>query len=971
MFDGIVRGVTELKEGGPDDVAYRERVAATVVEKIDPEILSGLAGVLPSLRALVGDVDDVMSSDVALSQHELAYALVKLLKAVLEAGRFLAIVCDDLQFAHKASIDMMVEILVDVGQLDQTSCRLLFIGMYRSDEIDDNHPFVAQKSLLQMSVAVSVTEITLPGLSKEGVVDMLMTGLKLPKRMVAQLAGMVSKKTAGHAFFVVELLNSLVKESIIAYSLEHHCYSWDLDRVDFLPIEDDVATLLVSNLSTLPGKNTHAVAQMLSTFGMQTDESLLQVLDQFQEGTVASVETLVEGGILDRAGGLIMFTHDLIHQTVYNGMSLSNRQSLHLKVGQYLGSRSSSLEPTQASEQHGNEHTFFAGSQQMTSCLGTLACDQINFGGEASLSATEPEKEQFAMWNLIAGDKSQTVCNFAAAAFYYEKGISFLGRDSWNTHWTLSKKLYKGATMAAFALCKLEDVIQYGEVICEELMLLDTLEIEAMIVKSLGLLWRIEEAASRGLETLRQLRFDVPSAKADVVIPDVMAKTENLASKLSVHDMPGLVDRPASLSAQNTVKLLDALLDIAMELPDASIFPWLAYTTVEYSMMHCICPDSVKAFVLLGMLKISVERDYKRGKMFADAGRMIFQKYGSVRKTKRAKVGALASCYQYIDIWTVPLRDIAPKFKRVYDESVEIGLAADGIFSLMGSLTYSLLGGENLAVLSKSSFRMCRLIAHHPQAEHNYLYLPCALCDCVLITELSGKVEDYLSLLDGPSRTFDDILADAKSSHPYMSLKVSVINCLRSFWRGDYVSAEKHAREASENSWRFPTQLLQVLTFFACLVSLRLYKKNGDQNRLAESTVMSESVKEWAKNSPFVFKNRWLLLKAERATLSHIDAEIFAEQYYRASIKESKDHGYIHDMALGYELLGRFLSEISGRQSDAVECFKSAHRCYLQWGAIKVAERLEHEQDLDMSSASPPNIELLSLGSSKHPRPRD
>ena len=50
------------------------------------------------------------------------------------------------------------------------------------------------------------------------VIDMIMTELRLPRRMVLDLADVVHKKTQGHSYFVVSMLNELLREGIISYS---------------------------------------------------------------------------------------------------------------------------------------------------------------------------------------------------------------------------------------------------------------------------------------------------------------------------------------------------------------------------------------------------------------------------------------------------------------------------------------------------------------------------------------------------------------------------------------------------------------------------------------------------------------------------------------------------------------------------------------------------------------------------------
>ncbi|KAL7536832.1 hypothetical protein ACHAWF_005578 [Thalassiosira exigua] len=446
-----------------------------------------------------------------------------------------------------------------------------------------------------------------------------------------------------------------------------------------------------------------------------------------------------------------------------------------------------------------------------------------------------------------------------------------------------------------------------------------------------------------------------------------MAGTELIASQHTIDSMSKLVDKyqrvPAQKTARNTVKVLDALLDVFWAMPDSPLFPWLCYTTVEYSLDHCVCPESMVAINLLGMLKISLGRDYQCGKMLARTGKAMLEKFGSTRKTRQAKIRALGTAYQFVDIWFTPLRDLVPKMKSCYYESLEIG-EPTGMYLLTESFSFSLHGGENLSVLSQSSLQICQMSA---QQSHFLAHSP--IIECVLLMELTGRYEDYFSVLGSSFHSLDDIEAEAKSSSNDIVLyQLAVINLLRFYWRGDYVSAEQHSRKAWENkNCRTPDHRLQLLNFFSCLISFSLYRTMGDGRRLSEGEVMLERMEEWAQHSSSIFRNRWLLLKAEHATSVGIENH-YAEQFYRESIKESKDRGYIHDLALGYELMGCFLAETSDRRTDSVECFKSAHRYYLQWGANKVAEKLQNEHDMDVSLTSSPNIEWLSIGSSKHSR---
>lgn len=90
-----------------------------------------------------------------------------------------------------------------------------------------------------------------------------------------------------------------------------------------------------------------------------------------------------------------------------------------------------------------------------------------------------------------------------------------------------------------------------------------------------------------------------------------------------------------------------------------------------------------------------------------------------------------------------------------------------------------------------------------------------------------------------------------------------------------------------------------------------------------------------------LFENKRRLLMVEHFTCIHKHEE--ALEMYEASIKASRDHGNIHEMALGYELMGNFHHE-RRRQSESRESFNQAYVYYYQWEAVAVSRRLEGKQ---------------------------
>ena len=300
MFDDLVAHVVALKKTGrPEDVAYCHRVLRSMRDGIGRAGLARLVGFLPSLPLLFPSLGRGAEMDMVSGQ--LSYPLSKILEAF---DRCIMICCDDLQWADSTSLSFLSDVLMNIGGLKLAKRRCLFLGLFRHEEIDDHHPLSIQRSYLQMSSLITTTEIQLSSLFKDDVVEMLMATLRLPRRIVYPLADLVFKKTSGHAIYVVELLNSLLNESLVAWSPWRGCYAWDLDRIGFIQTHTNVAELIAANLTSLSPPSM-SVLRILSCFGIQTDMSLLQVLSKFQEG-MTSLDEFVERGILDIAGKTLM-----------------------------------------------------------------------------------------------------------------------------------------------------------------------------------------------------------------------------------------------------------------------------------------------------------------------------------------------------------------------------------------------------------------------------------------------------------------------------------------------------------------------------------------------------------------------------------------------------------------------------------------------------------------------------------------
>ena len=235
------------------------------------------------------------------------------------------------------------------------------------------------------------------------------------------------------------------------------------------------------------------------------------------------------------------------------------------------------------------------------------------------------------------------------------------------------------------------------------------------------------------------------------------------------------------------------------------------------------------------------------------------------------------------------------------------------------------------------------------KAKHSKHATTYMILDGILLGSLTGKAEDSLSVIEGSVCNIDDIQSQAEASQDTRMLhNIYVYNHFISFWKGDYIQAEKH----SDAAWKMypasklPTLFLIYHTLFRGLVLFQLFRQQDSQvdvRRLKEGIEMMDQVGTWAKNAMSVFENKWLLLRAQHAASVKKTEE--AQDLFNSSIKVSRDRGDIHELGLAYHQLGLYYSEL-GHDVKSRECLEKACVQYNEWGAMAVASQLLDNHDL-------------------------
>ncbi|KAL7462203.1 hypothetical protein ACHAXS_002590 [Conticribra weissflogii] len=956
------------------DAEYSRRVSKALSDSLDDPSLCSLASYLPSILQLLGGNHENQSAveQANFSHWKLVFLLTQIINVLLELDHPIMFVLDDLQWADMSTINLIMGHILDSLNNSLYAHRILFVGLYRDNEVNDNHPLVAQLARLRQSESVNVKEMSLSTFSKGDISSMIASELRLPTRIVSELGDIVHRKSSGNILFAVELLNSMMRNSFIHYSLKSRRYQWNWDSICSLKTDDNVASFIVSTISTLQPNFLHSL-RILSCFGYHTDLAVLSLLDKSCiapfNGIRTPLQYLVDIGIIEMAGGLVSFTHDLIQQHVYEGIPLPQRQNLHFSIGVVLGSNATFNAYTNGhgtdSLESGIDQMYISeskidGDSIISECsLLSIATDQINSAGPKAVH-DQKQKILFARWNLQVGKELSETSNFGSALHYYTKGIQFIGHGVWlhnngTGEQELCLDLYEGAAAASSATSNLALVEFYANAIFRNVPFQHTLNAWVVLIVSLESSGKYAEILEKGINLLRRLKFNIPtSPPSPKEIKDSLVATMQSASQFRVERIKTLNQSRGILIRdqrnnynRNLFKICDAIV-LATYNISSPYLPLLAFEMMQYSLKNEFYePEAAMAYAGFGYFNIMLRNDFESGKYWANVALELLKQYAT---STTARVKWIIQ--SQIMIWFIPLEDSRRNLLEISKTSMTLGDFLTEIYALRISSRCAFLGGENLSIFSQSNTEILKktIIYNTTQGTET------AVLDQVMADELRGENSNPFKVYQGLINHEDDLAKRASfTKNTSLIMNLEFRRFFSSFWRGDYGAAESSSKALL--SLRMTNILLIYFTFYRGLIAFQRYREDPSEEKLRNGFDVIIKFETWLEHSPSLFESKLFLLNAEQqASLPNIDE---AKALYLASIKSARDYGRVHEQGLAYELMGNFLSSVAIEPSEAEKCWKNAHTCYLQWGALRKAANLCREHSLNEISNEEPGRNSL------------
>ena len=836
----------------------------------------------------------------------------------------LVLFVDDLQWADTMSLELLRQVVSD-----EDLSYLFLIGSYRDHEIDATHPLTRILNELKDTHSI-VDYLKLERMSLSHVTTMIAETLQTEKKRVKSLARMVFQKTAGNPFFIGQFLETLHQENLLIFippSKETRPgWVWNLERIEAVGFTDNVVDLVISKLNKLPEVTREAVKLAacvgnrfdLETLAVIMEKSLWQahedLLPAVKEGFLLP-DAELEGGNDQLNVCHFRFLHDRVQQAAYALIDPSQKERVHLNIGQMLVAKISVEE---------KEERLFE------------LVDHLNVG--RGLITEINQRRVLAEMNLAAGKKARQAAAYAAANDYLVVGMELM--ELWMDappeavlveFPDLALDFYRSRAETEY----LNGDFPKAETFQQQALRLgrspvEKAEIYHLLIVQHTVQARYQEALAVGREALKLLDIHLPHDQLEKAI---FAGVMEVQEQLGEIPIQSLIHRDLMTDPEKkAAMLLLSTLFPTCYILDQNLFALLIVTAANLSLRFGHVPSSAMSYSVLGTLFGPLLGDYPSGHAFASLGVELADKLDDpIQKCQTRHVMIAFNSH-----WTQPLRESLPIADVGLQAGRECGDMQFASYILFFKALNLFVGGNNL----ESSHNDLVGFLSFCERTRNRIAIDMVLGCQMVVANLLGRtsgIDNFGVEHMSEARFLEDCKA-LLSRQPlcsYYILKAQVC-----YLYGRYDQALELIHEARV---LLPC-ILGFITvaehnFYHSLILIALIKNASAGERRKHLATIARNQKQmeiWMSHCPENFKHKYLLVEAERCRLGKRINK--AMDLYDCAIQAANDEDFIQDQALAAELAGRFWLE-RGKSRIGEAYLKDAHHAYRIWGAqAKVAQ---------------------------------
>jgi len=862
-----------------------------------------MTDLIPELKLIIGEPPAVQDLEPRQGQRRFLRVLRRFIGVFARAEHPLALFLDDLQWLDAATLDLLEELLT------RSDLRyLMLIGAYRNNEVDASHPLTLKRQAIQKAGG-RVSEITLAPLAKVHIEQLIAESLHDERWRIEPLAQVVLDKTAGNPFFVIQFLQALVEEDLLAFNHDARRWCWDTDRIHAKGYTDNIVDLMVGKLVRLSIETLHAL-QQLACLGNVADMATLSIVLGIPAGHIhALLWDAIYQELVERRDGLYAFAHDRIQEAAYLSMGEAERAENHLRIGRLLAAQTTAQR---------REETIFD------------IVGQLNQG--ALLLTDQNEREQLAQFNLMAGQRARASTAYASALAYFNFGAHLLNEAWWERRPELMFELESGRAFCEFltgqlllAEARLKRLSQRATSIAER-SLVACLQVDLYLI-----LDQSENAVAVCLAFLRHVGIEWSPHPCDDEVRDEYQRIGRQLGSRTIEDLidlPAMVDTVALATIEALTKLFTAALHMDGNLPGLAICK-----VVNLSLEHGNGDASCVAYANIPRVAGRRFGDYPAGYAYAQLGCRLVEQRGLERYLARTHL-----CFSiFVARWFQPVRSCREPLRRVFEVANRTGDLPFGAFACNSLVSDMLFTGEPLAEL-------------HGEAERGLAYAKKIGFGLVI-----DFIENQLALirtLRGQTLPFGCIeraatVASETGPRPASTSRVSecwawIRKLQAHYLAGDYLAALEASAAAEHILWTSHSFIEEAeYDFYSALARAGHCASIAVEEWSSQLEAMEahrRQLQVWADLCPENFASRTALVSGEIARLE--GRVLDAEHHYEQAIQLAQASDFVHIEALANELASYFYAA-RGMAKIARVYVQDARYGYQRWGADGKVRQLE------------------------------
>jgi eukaryotic-like serine/threonine-protein kinase len=384
--------------GAPPYLPYVEIIEEAISNPRSPlalrealgDVAAEIARIAPALRRVFPDIPPPLELPAELSRRYVWNSLSEFVGRAAQ-GQPLLLVLEDLHWADESTL-LLTEYLAPL----LPEMPVLVLGTYRDIEVDLQHPLA--RVVGQLASRRLVEEVSLRRLSFDGIRAMLqaLAGQPAPE----QLARLIDRETEGNPFFVEEVYLHLVESGVLLD--EHGQVRSDL-QIDEASVPESIRLVLGQRLDRLAVSTREVLVAAAVSGRVFASDLVGEVAGAGPDALVEAFDEAERARLVmpGKDPGQLMFSHELIRQTLLSGVSAVKRERLHLRAAKAISRR------------HPDDIEAHAGD---------LAYHLSRAGGFG-------DRPSLVRYLTIAGERAYDAAAFDDAVGHFEHALSLVSAD--------------------------------------------------------------------------------------------------------------------------------------------------------------------------------------------------------------------------------------------------------------------------------------------------------------------------------------------------------------------------------------------------------------------------------------------------------------------------------------------------------------------------------------------------------------